>query len=240
MKTSNSIMQEIAALTERREGLAVELEKANQTNETAQTELLATGSTKAIETAKNAHASARALQHAVTTLDETLTEKNRELEDAETYEKQEGLRQRIAELDVSMDAAFKQYREGRIQMHKAMEEIAPPTVEAFHQLSQQRKEYQELLRITNSGAKLLNWLDGVDELQPFGSLVDEALRFQGNIAGRPSRAEKKAKITERSMKEKERLRRLDEERAARQLEANKINESGWVTITADRNPQRAA
>lgn len=239
-QSTDSIKKEIASLTKRRIGLAAELEKANQENEAAQTELLASGSDDAMKAAAAAHARSSALEHAVATLDEALVKKQQELEAATIYEQQAGMRARMAELDREMDASLTKYRQGRIEIHKTLETVVPVTVDAWQQLMAQRREYQYLLQTTEGrGTKLHNRVDGIEALQPFGHLVDQALECHARIAHNGTREERKARFTEQRKREKERLRRIDEERNARRLEANKRSESGWIRTT-DRAAQEAA
>lgn len=238
-QTSVLLKQEIASLSERRAGLAAELEKANQVNDEAQTELVATGSSDAMKAATVAHARSSALQHAVATLDNTLEGKQRELEDAETYERNEANRVRAAECLREIDEKELELSQVYTRMHEPLVKEAPLAVAIWSRIRELRTEYGELARVTGS-APLSNRIDSMENLAPFGSLVEQVVQWQANLNRRGTPAERKAKLVERSKAASEAAQRQDEEKAARELEASKVNESGWVTIAADRNPLKAA
>lgn len=205
-----------AKLTDRRVGLAAELEKANRANEEAQTELIKTGNSDAMKASTVAHARFSALREAVATIDETLSAKQQEVEEAKTYEAQESTRIRISEIEREMDQRMSKYRRGRVEAHRVLETILPGASQALMRWTSLRNERNKL---TGTQPPLKDRVPQVERLEPFGLLVDQALHLLGVIASQPSRAERHAAMIERNKTAEEASRREEELRARRKQEA---------------------
>jgi hypothetical protein len=78
----------------------------------------------------------------------------------------------------------------------------------------------------------------MEHLEPLGHLIDQALQHVSDLAGIPTRAERKARATERSRAEEAARRRRDELRAAQEQEA--IEQRRNFLGVAVRNPLRVA
>jgi len=241
MKQSSTISREISDLEKRRAQLDSELSKANQANEEAQTELVATGSSDAMKAATVAHARASALREAVATLDETLEEKRRELAEAEQYEQQESMRARAAECEREIKAAQQEYNEGREKAHKALEEILPGTFAAFTRHKALWQELHGLRRVIAPGERVRH-LDRIENQSlALGYLIDQGLQHLANVDRRGTREQRKAEANDRNRRAAEAAQRNEEQRKARELEAAERSGSGFFFKTvANRNPQRGS
>lgn len=242
MKQSSTISREISDLEKRRAQLGGELSKANQANEEAQTELVATGSTDAMKAATVAHARASALREAVATLDETLGEKRRELAEAEQYEQQESMRARAAECEREIKAAQEEYNEGREKAHRALVEVLPGTFAAHQRHKVLWEELGRLRKVIAPGEKVRNFDRIENENLEFGYLIDQGLQHLANVERRGTREQRKADAIERNKRASAAAERMDAERKARELEAaERSGGSGFFfKNVANRNPQTAA
>ncbi len=218
MKQSHSIKREIDELEKRHEQLARELSKAIQANSEAQAELVKTGSDEAMRQAATAFASFSSLKQAVEMIDKQLEEKRQQLVEAQEYEGLAATRARVAECEKEIEAVEQEYKRGRLQAHQALQEILPAVYAAS-------KKYRALWREVRDldppapGTKYRDYIP-LEQLEPFGHLVDQALQVLANVDARGTHAERKAKAQELSKRIKQGERNREEARKARAVESS--------------------
>ena len=237
LRPSIEIKREIAEQEKRREQLAAERVKASQANDGAQSDLIKSGSGAAMEKAAQSFAAFSSLQGALATIDAQLDEKRQALQEAEIYEGQAAIRVRVAECERELDHAASEYRQARMEAHGALETILPRAYEARRQCSALSKELRQL--VPESRNRRLEQVE-TENLGSFGYLIDQGLQCLANLERRGTSAERKAHLTKRAKAMEEGDRRRDQERAAREHEAAKMNNAGWLRIAANRNPQTTA
>lgn len=217
MKQSHSIKREIDELEKRHEQLARELSKAIQANSEAQAELVKTGSDEAMRQAATAFASFSSLQEAVALIDRQLDEKRQQLAEAEEYEGQAAKRTRIAEIERELEVTDQEYVQERRRAHEALQEILPGVFAADKRHAALWRELRGLLP-KNDNVKFTERIQ-LENLEPFGHVVDQALQVLMNLDSRPSKAERKAIALERNKRQREASQRREEEQKERQRKA---------------------
>ncbi len=239
LRPSIEIKREIAGQEKRREQLAAERVKASQANDGAQSDLIKSGSGAAMEKAAQSFAAFSSLQGALATIDAQLDEKRQALQEAEIYEGQAAIRVRVAECERELDHAASEYRQALLEAHSALETVLPRAYEARRRCSALSKELRQLVPASR--------YRGLEEIETenlgraeFAYLISQGLQYLSNLERRGTRAERQTFLDERAKVMEEGDRRRDEERAAREHEAAKTDEAGWLRIAADRNAQTTA
>ncbi len=155
------------------------------------------------------------------------------------YEEQEAARQQFAECERELDHAALEYRQALLEAHSALETVLPRAYEARRRCSALSKELRQLVPASRNRRLEQVETENLGRAE-FAYLISQGLQYLSNLEKRGTRAERQTFLNERAKAMEAGDRRRDEERNAREREAAKINDAGWLRIVANRNPQTTA
>ncbi len=173
---TEELRSKITSAEQRRATLNGDLDRAVREHEKAKAELLKNQGDEPLNAVTIAHSRRVAVEEAISALDLAIEQDRQLLFKQESKEALDTALARIEACKRESEQAAESYRLSRIEAHRALERTVSPAYESLKRWHELRRELRQLqASVGEAPDRLVDRIDGVETLHPFGGIVDAAI-----------------------------------------------------------------